>query len=79
MIEFRVNEAKYILSKFGMRNFENDSLFENLDALMKAIAKKKPESVKGKYFSNASIKTTMGSPIKMDLTSYNALAAVKQI
>ena len=78
LIEFRVNESKYIMSKFGMRNFTDDSLFENLDALMKAIAKKKPESVKGKYFNSAAIKTSMGSPLKMDVNHYNTIAATKQ-
>lgn len=47
-IEFRVNEHADIMVKIGLREFENDSLTSNLDALANALVSKKPESVKGK-------------------------------
>ena len=41
------------MNKIGKRSFEDDKLAENLDALMTALARKKPESIKGKYFAKA--------------------------
>ena len=55
------------MSKIGLRSFEDSALLANLNALMDAIAKKKPESVKGKYFNKASVKTSMGPPLELGL------------
>ena len=41
LVEFRVNEGSFIMNKIGKRKFENESLVENLEALMEAIAKQK--------------------------------------
>jgi large subunit ribosomal protein L1 len=38
MIEFRVNEAATIMTKLGKRDFTDDNLSINLDAILKAIA-----------------------------------------
>lgn len=74
-IEFRINEASDIMVKIGMKEFDNDSLFTNFDAVAKALVNKKPESIKGKYFVKGSIKSTMGPAIKLDLSEYQKLAS----
>lgn len=33
--------------KIGLRSFDDENLFKNYDAVAKALAAKKPESVKG--------------------------------
>ena len=58
------------MNKIGKRKFENESLVENLEALMEAIANKKPESIKGKYFNRIQVKTSMGPPLKLDIAPY---------
>lgn len=45
----------------------------NFDAFARALVKRKPESIKGKYFIRGYIKTTMGQPIKLDLSEYQRL------
>ncbi len=67
LIEFRVNDNADILSKIGVKDFDNEAIFKNFDALAVALAKKKPESIKGKFFLKAFIKTSMGPSIKVDL------------
>ena len=74
-IEFRINEHSDIMVKIGLRDFEEAALVQNFDALAKALVSKKPESIKGKYFLRAYLKTTMGIPIKIDLSHYSQLAA----
>ena len=59
-IEFRVNEHSDLMVKIGLRDFNEDQLFSNFDAFARALAKRKPESIKGKYFVRGYIKTTMG-------------------
>lgn len=59
-IEFRVNEHSDLMVKIGLREFNEDQLFSNFDAFARALAKRKPESIKGKYFVRGYIKTTMG-------------------
>ena len=40
-----------------------------------ALVDKRPEAIKGRYFRSASIKTTMGPPIKLDFEKYAAIVA----
>ena len=78
LIEFRVNEGSFIMNKIGNRSFEPTALKDNLDALMKALAAKKPEAVKGKYFLKATVKTSMGPPLKLDVSPYQAMIQQQQ-
>lgn len=71
LIEFRVNPESFILNKIGTRSFEGKALHENFDALMMALVAKKPESVKGRYFLKAMVKTSMGPPLRLNLDHYN--------
>ena len=47
-IEFRINEHSDIMVKIGLREFENDQIYQNFDSFAIALAKKKPEIIKGK-------------------------------
>lgn len=74
LIEFRVNEGAFIMNKIGKRTFNDEELRVNLDALMTAIAKKRPDSLKGKLFGKAMIKTSMGPPLRLDIEKYQEMA-----
>lgn len=74
LIEFRVDEHAFFKSAIGKRKFADEDIFENLDAVMRAIIAKRPNSVKGKYINRAMLKTSMGPSLKLDLTHYNELA-----
>jgi len=75
LVEFRVNPEAFILSKVGLRSFDEDKLEANFDALMTALVERKPETIKGRYFMKGMVKTSMGPPIKVDLSKYVALAS----
>ena len=51
----------------GKVSFENDKLMGNLAAVVEAVVKAKPSGVKGQYVKSASLTTTMGPGIKLDL------------
>lgn len=71
LVEFRVNPESFIMNKIGIRTFEGEALHHNFDALMMALIARKPESVKGRYFVKAQVKTTMGPPLSLNLEHYH--------
>jgi ribosomal protein L1 len=42
---------------------------------MMALIDKKPETIKGRYFMKAMIKTTMGPSLKIDIGKYSTIVA----
>jgi large subunit ribosomal protein L1 len=75
LIEFRINQEAFISSKIGLREFDQGNLNANFDALMMALIKKKPESIKGRYILKAMVKTSMGPPLKIDIGRYATIVA----
>lgn len=63
LVEFRVNEGATIMNKVGKRTFNEEDLVRNADSLLTAIARRRPESIKGRFFKKCMIKTSMGPPI----------------
>lgn len=64
---FRNDNAGNIHQLFGRASFDEQKLSENLNALLDMIRKLKPSSSKGIYIKSATICTTMGPGIKIDV------------
>jgi len=73
-IEFRVEKEGIIHCSIGKASFEAQKLRENLAALIDAITKAKPPAAKGQYYRAATVASTMGPGIKLDLTDLTGLA-----
>jgi large subunit ribosomal protein L1 len=73
-VEFRLDRTAIIHVPIGKVSFEEGQLLENLTALVEAIMKAKPSGAKGQYIKSASIATTMGPGIKLELKSMMALS-----
>ena len=67
--EFRVDKAGIIHNAIGKKSFSADALFENAKALLQAIQKARPSSVKGTYIKSISLTSTMGPGISVDVLS----------
>ena len=65
--EYKADKTGIVHVSFGKSNFTETQLIENLTALYKSIEQNRPSGVKGKYFKNLFICTTMGPSIKLDL------------
>jgi large subunit ribosomal protein L1 len=74
-VEFKLDRAAIIHVPIGKVSFEEDKLVENLGAIVDAVVKAKPAGAKGQYVKTASLATTMGPGISLDLKSTLSLSA----
>lgn len=65
-IEFKTDKLANIHTVIGKVSFDEEKLKENFIALVDAILKARPPSVKGQYIKSIYITTTMGPSIKLD-------------
>jgi large subunit ribosomal protein L1 len=75
-VEFRLDRTSIIHVPIGKASFEASKLLENLIALVEAVLKAKPSGAKGQYIKSASLSTTMGPGINLDLKSVAASVGV---
>ena len=66
-VEFKLDKTAIIHVSLGKVSFEGDKLMDNLAAVIEAVVKARPSGVKGQYVKTASLTTTMGPGIKLDL------------
>jgi large subunit ribosomal protein L1 len=66
-VEFKLDRTAIIHVPLGKISFEADKLLENLTAIIEAVVRAKPSGAKGQYIRTASLTTTMGPGIKLDL------------
>ncbi len=64
-IEYRLDKANIIHAPLGKASFTQEQLEQNYGALMDAIAKAKPSTVKGQYLKSITLATTMGPGVKV--------------
>lgn len=64
--EYRADKNGIVHVNFGKIDFSNNHLRENLISLYQSIEQNRPAGVKGKYFKNLFVSTTMGPSIKVD-------------
>jgi len=65
-VQFRVDKAGIVHATIGRRSFESDKLRGNLAALLDALNKAKPASVKGIYLRKLALSSTMGVGVRVD-------------
>ena len=68
--EYKADKTGIVHVNFGKVDFSTEQLVENLTALYQSIEQNRPSGVKGKYFKNVFISTTMGPSIKLDLEMF---------
>ncbi|WP_026408752.1 50S ribosomal protein L1 [Actinomyces dentalis] len=67
-IEFRVDRAANLNFLIGKVSFTDEQLVENLQAALDEIVRLKPSTSKGRYILKATMTTTMGPGIPLDVT-----------
>ena len=72
-VEFRLDRTALVHVPIGKVSFEDDKLLENLASVVDAVVKARPSGTKGQYIRSASLATTMGPGIRLELGSTLAL------
>jgi large subunit ribosomal protein L1 len=70
-VEFRVDKTGVIHAPVGKVSFPNEKLLENANSLIQAVIKAKPAAAKGKYVKSATICSTMGPGVALDVAVMN--------
>ena len=71
-VEFRVDKTGVIHAPVGKVGFATDKLLENASTVIQAVIKAKPAVAKGRYVRSATICSTMGPGVSLDVTNMNA-------
>jgi len=74
-VEFKLDRNGLIHLVIGKSSFDEKALLENLTGVIEAIIKAKPSGAKGQYVETATISTTMGPGVPLDLKTTLALSA----
>ncbi len=66
-IEFKLDKQGNINIGVGKISFEEKAICENIDTVVSAVNKARPQTTKGRFIKNIAISTTMGPGLKLDL------------
>ena len=69
-IEYRLDKQNIIHCPIGKASFSEEKLNENFEALMEAIKKAKPSSLKGQYLRSITLASTMGPGVKVSVAKF---------
>ena len=66
-IEYRLDKTNIIHVPIGKASFTEEQLADNFQTLIDAINKAKPATLKGQYLKSATISSTMGPGVKLNV------------
>ncbi len=66
-VEFKLDKTAIIHTPVGKISFDDEKLLQNLAAVVDAVVKAKPSGAKGQFIRSASLTTSMGPGIRLDL------------
>ena len=69
-IEYRLDKANIIHCPIGKVSFTEEQLAQNLNALLDAVVKAKPSTLKGQYLKSLTLATTMGPGVKVSVAKF---------
>jgi len=73
-VEFKVDKAGNVHVPVGKASFPPLQIEENARAVIDAVSKAKPHSVKGLFIQSCTISATMSPPVRLDLKEFSTAA-----
>ena len=67
-IEYRLDKTNIIHVPIGKASFTEEQLADNFQTLMDAIIKARPSALKGTFIKSATLTSTMGPGVKLNVT-----------
>lgn len=69
-IDFKVDKTGIVHAAIGKVSFTPEQIYANAAEFLNAVAKLKPQSLKGTYMKSAAVCTTMSPGIKVDIKAF---------
>ena len=69
-VEFKVDKAGNVHVAVGKVSFPANQIEENARAVIEAVAKARPNSVKGTYINSCTLSATMSPPVRLDVREF---------
>ena len=69
-IDFKVDKTGIVHAAIGKVSFTTEQIYENAAEFLNAVAKLKPQSLKGTYMKSAAVCTTMSPGVKVDIKAF---------
>jgi large subunit ribosomal protein L1 len=69
-VEFKIDKAGNVHVPVGKVSFTGTQIEENARAVIDAVAKARPSSVKGTYLQSCTLSATMSPPVNIDLKEF---------
>ena len=69
-IDFKVDKTGIVHAAIGKISFPTEKIYENAAEFLNAVAKLKPQSLKGTYMKSAAVCTTMSPGVKVDIKAF---------
>jgi large subunit ribosomal protein L1 len=73
-VEFKIDKAGNVHVPVGKASFTVEQITENARAVIEAVTKAKPASVKGVYIRSCTLSATMSPPVRVDLKEFSTAA-----
>jgi len=73
-VEFKLDKAGNVHVPVGKASFSPAQLEENARAVIEAVAKARPASVKGTFLESCTLSATMSPPVRIDVREFLAAA-----
>ena len=71
-IEYRVEKQSGVIqAPVGKASFEEDQIKENIEAVMGALMRARPSSIKGRYLKTIAVSSTMGVGIRLEPAQFS--------
>jgi large subunit ribosomal protein L1 len=71
-VEFKIDKAGNVHVPVGKASFNTTQIEENARAVIDAVVKARPNSVKGNYIHTCTLSATMSPPVRLDLKEFTA-------
>ena len=69
-VEFKIDKAGNVHVVVGKASFNAEQLEENARAVIEAVVKARPNSVKGTFINSCTISATMSPPVRVDIREF---------
>src|SRR6476619_5826616 len=69
-VEFKVDKGANVAVPVGKRSFTPQQLIENARAVIEAVVRSRPNSVKGAFVESCTLSATMSPPVRLDIREF---------